>query len=246
MLGRGGLFRQENIEKRRIMSVREWAELCGKEEFYAPGVGDVGLHARSVNGKVKSSRKGRKRADTVKSETAEPELEDNGFDIKQEAPDEDQQLDNSPIASPPDSTATPATPTVDVDPDVDSRSTGAYLPDTDMGSVQPISEEEKPLTKTKRPTQTREAREAVLAERTARDEAFLDTFDPHSYWLPPKTTAADYTPEFCQKLERQYWRNCGLGKPAWYGADTQGSSFFFLTSLLFLLKFGDGRLSVHG
>ncbi|EGO23093.1 hypothetical protein SERLADRAFT_340652, partial [Serpula lacrymans var. lacrymans S7.9] len=24
MLGRGGLFRQENIEKRRIMSVREW------------------------------------------------------------------------------------------------------------------------------------------------------------------------------------------------------------------------------
>ncbi|EED78550.1 predicted protein, partial [Postia placenta Mad-698-R] len=24
MLGRGGLFRQENVEKRRVMSVREW------------------------------------------------------------------------------------------------------------------------------------------------------------------------------------------------------------------------------
>ncbi|KAG2135583.1 JmjC domain, hydroxylase-domain-containing protein [Suillus cothurnatus] len=107
MLGRGGLFRQENVEKRKVMSVREWAELCEKEEFCAPA-------------------------------------------------------------------------------------------------------------------QSREVREA---ERSAKDAAFLKTFDPHKDWLPPCTTADDYTVEFCQKLERQFWRNCGLGKPAWYGADTQGSVF---------------------
>jgi hypothetical protein len=226
MLGRGGLFRQENIEKRRIMSVREWAELCGKEEFCAPGVNDVGLHARSVSGKTRPSRKGRKRAEITKSENAEPDPEGDCFELKQEAPDEDQQLDDvaSLIVSPPYSAIVQATPTVDHDPDADSKSTGSDPQDTDMGSVQPVSEEDKLQPKPKRPAQTREVREANLAERTARDEAFLETFDPHSHWLPQNTTAADYTPEFCQKLERQYWRNCGLGRPAWYGADTQGSS----------------------
>jgi len=70
MLGRGGLFRQENVEKRRIMSVREWSELCAKEELRAPGVDDIGLHARATNGSVKPrARRARKKRE---SETAEP------------------------------------------------------------------------------------------------------------------------------------------------------------------------------
>ena len=62
MLGSKGLFRQENVEKRRIMSVREWAELCMKDEFRAPGVNDVGPHARSHAPPSRSARKGRKKA----------------------------------------------------------------------------------------------------------------------------------------------------------------------------------------
>ena len=84
-------------------------------------------------------------------------------------------------------------------------------------------EEGKPKPKGRRNPHTKEAREAALAERAAKDEAFLENFDPHSDWLPPNTTSFDYTPEFCKELERRYWRNCGLGRPAWYGADMQGT-----------------------
>ena len=83
-------------------------------------------------------------------------------------------------------------------------------------------QDDKPKRKMKR-SQTREAREASLAERAAKDLAFLETFNPHKDWLPSKMSPDDYTPDFCKELERRFWRNCGLGKPAWYGADMQGS-----------------------
>jgi hypothetical protein len=215
MLGRGGLFRQENIEKRRILSVREWAELCDKDEFRAPAVGDIGLHARSANVKQPATRRGRKKTNKVKAESGEPGLDPDEIDIKDEPIDDERVLDQvdgplqKPLVSPPTSIATPAT---------DPNAADADPAETENGDPA----EDKQKVKTKRSAQTRESREASQAERAARDAAFLDTFDPHSHWLPPNTKTTDYTPEFCQKLERQYWRNCGLGKPAWYGADTQG------------------------
>lgn len=39
-----------------------------------------------------------------------------------------------------------------------------------------------------------------------------------------KIGAAEYTPAYCRELERRYWRGCGLGKEAWYGADCPGES----------------------
>lgn len=198
MLGRGGLFRQENMEKRKIMSVREWVELCNKEDFRAPGVGDVGLHARSATVKPKP-KKSKKKAVDVKVE-----LNDMEIDIKEEPEDEDQHMKETEIISHP--TA------VDVSP---------ATPSSEPGEA--VLDDKKP--KRKRVWQTKEAREASLADRAVRDLDFLESFNPHEDWLPTNTKASDYTPEFCQKLERQYWRNCGLGKPAWYGADTQGSLF---------------------
>jgi hypothetical protein len=41
----------------------EWAELCAKDDFKAPGVKDVGLHARS-HVEVKKIKRGRKKAET--------------------------------------------------------------------------------------------------------------------------------------------------------------------------------------
>ena len=67
-----------------------------------------------------------------------------------------------------------------------------------------------------------------MAEKAARDAAFLESFDTKTSWLPPNTQPDDYTPEFCKELERQYWRNCGLSKPAWYGADMQGTSVYIV------------------
>jgi len=205
MLGRGGLFRQENMEKRKVMSVREWAELCAKDEFRAPGVNEVGLHARGSTYKPKS-RKSKKKGDVANAGSVDLDI------IKQEPIDDVQAMvfgdsgsTHQPIAlSPPSSVATPISPT------------------GDKADVVPAESETKSVGKNRRPAQTREAREASLADRATRDVDFLKTFDPHVDWLPPSTKPTDYTPEFCQKLERQYWRNCGLGRPAWYGADTQG------------------------
>lgn len=205
MLGRGGLFRQENLEKRKLMSVREWVELCNKDEFRALGVQEVGLHSRSANVATKPrGRRTKKKGEAVKAESAGP----GQVAIKEEPVDDYHQLangfSNSFVVSPPNSNA-PASP-----------------PDDGPSRSETANTETKPKAKGRRVAQTREAREAGLADRAARDKEFLGTFEPHDDWLPPNTKATDYTPEFCQKLERQYWRNCGLSKPAWYGADTQG------------------------
>ncbi|KAF5378159.1 hypothetical protein D9615_007617 [Tricholomella constricta] len=215
MLGRGGLFRQENMEKRKLMSVREWAELCAKDEFRAPAVTEVGLHARSAN-VIPRTRKTKKKTEIAKAESVGPEL--GSLAMKQEPLDDSRPMAfgeagsniDAIVLSPPNSVGTPRSPT--------SELADAVPAETEDAS------ESKPKTK-KRVAATREAREAALAGRHTRDLEFLETFDPHQHWLPPNTKASDYTREFCQMLERQYWRNLGLGKPAWYGADSQGSLY---------------------
>ena len=195
MLGNAGLFRQENMEKRKLMSVREWVELCSKDEYRAPGVFDVGLTSRGTNIAVRSrpQRKGKQKAGTVEAGLAGPV-------IKKEPLDEC--LGSLPAVSPPHSEGTLAT--------------------AGSSRTKKASKNEKPKPRAKRAGPTREAREANLANRAALDRDFIEDFSPHKEWLPSNTEPTDYTPEFCQKLERQFWRNCGLGRPAWYGADSQG------------------------
>lgn len=229
MLGRGGLFRQENVEKRRVMSVREWAELCEKEEFHAPGVEDVGLHGRGAFVKPRTKR-GKTSAATTKVHSMEPE--DSPAKVKEEDGEDGDEAQERPDSlsgppSPPTSAGLPHTPVSTNADDLVHRPTPldpTCSDDQPPGDVEMTVQDdndapEKKQAGKKRGGQSREAREA---ERAAKDVAFLETFDPHKDWLPPCTKADDYTVEFCQKLERQFWRNCGLGKPAWYGADTQG------------------------
>ena len=211
MLGRGGLFRQENMEKRKIMSVREWAELCAKDDFRAPGIHEIGLHARGANNVAKPARRStRKKVNTLKDEAKDSEPP--GPPVKQESVDDPQPLDFTedvlsniiPVSG--SKPVTPRSPT--------SHTAEASPPASDMSETKPKAK--------KRVVPKKEVKEAEVAERFAQDLKFLETFKPHEQWLPPGTTAADYTRKFCQALERRYWRNCGLGKPAWYGADTLG------------------------
>ncbi|KAL0068341.1 hypothetical protein AAF712_004728 [Marasmius tenuissimus] len=188
MLGQAGLFRQQNFEKRKTMSVREWAEFCGQDEYRAPGVDEVGLHARA---NVKAKPRRTRKSAATKAETVEPEME--GQVLIKEEP-------------------------------VDEGVVGMHEEAT-TASATPEKDEQKPKAKGRRQPQTKQTKEAKQAERAEKDQTFLEEFDPQTHWLPPNTKPEDYTPEFCAKLERQYWRNCGLGKPPWYGADTQGSLY---------------------
>lgn len=186
MTGRSGLFRQENVEKRKLMSVREWVELCRKEEFRAPGVDEVGLHARSI----------------IRPKTKQPKTTTKARPVPKELIPKSEELD-----------------CLLEQPQHTDRATSIV----EAGEKK---EQENVKQKAGRINQSRLVRQANLAHRLQMDNEFLESFDPHQDWLPPDTMATDYTQEFCQKLERQYWRNCGLGKSAWYGADTQGKPMF--------------------
>lgn len=241
MLGQAGLFRQENVEKRRHMSVREWAELCSREDLRAPGVDDTGLHARATASGSRTKIR-RTRRKTRGAETAEPEMTPE-VKVKDEHDDEDALIDNlshlkeevgksvvSDVAQT-DVTANgqdeqSETHQQSTTPDVDQDQ--VTTPDR-RASVEDCPDEAdyevKPKAKGRRAGQTKEARAAALALRAAKDKAFLENFDPHSDWLPPNTTPFDYTIVWNKDIERKYWRNLGLGVPAWYGADMAGSLF---------------------
>ncbi|KAI5118500.1 hypothetical protein M0805_004000 [Coniferiporia weirii] len=202
MLGRSGLYRQQNIEKRKAISVREWAELCAKEDYRAPALDEVGLKAAGERG-LDGRRRNKRRVDTTKEE-----IETVNVVVKGEAEDEPG-LDAAPTPMPaPEVVASP-----DADADGDNNNDGA---DEENATV--------PAAR-KRRVQTRADRDAALAKRAALDATFMETFDPATAWLPRDMKPTDYTPAFCATLERRYWRNCGLGRPPWYGADTAGSLF---------------------
>ncbi|TFK25851.1 JmjC-domain-containing protein [Coprinopsis marcescibilis] len=203
MLGSGGLFRQQNMEKRRIMSVREWAELCGKDEYRAPVKQEIGLESRGA--RVAAPPRTRR---VRKKESVAPDA----VTVIKEEPEDDTSLMGS------------VGPSVPSPPASDAG--GPSRASTRKSNKSPKQEpKDEPKAKAKRVHQSREARQASLADRAVKDSQFLDTFEPRTDWLPDNMTPEDYTPEFCQKLERHYWRNCSLGKSAWYGADTQGTLF---------------------
>jgi hypothetical protein len=216
MLGRGGLFRQENIEKRKFMSIREWAELCGKDDFRAPSVREVGVHGRGAKAATRTRTKrntrakneahqvdsGAKRADHGPVEDGEPMDVETGHAI-----------DKPIVVAPTDAPPSPASQNADVDPE----------------QLEETSDQPKP--KRKRVAKRAEERHAEMAAKQALDVEFLNTFEPHDDWLPADTKASDYTREYCQELERKYWRNLGLGKPAWYGADSAGNSNVLITCI---------------
>ncbi|KIK69002.1 hypothetical protein GYMLUDRAFT_1001674 [Collybiopsis luxurians FD-317 M1] len=183
MLGQTGLFRQQNVEKSKTMSVREWTELCNLPDYRAPSIEEVGLHARALTVPTKT-RKTRKSKLAIK---ADPDNMTTQVRIKEEP------VDDGLVMHPP-------------------------------HSVSPVASGEEDI-KPKPKIGKKQSQKLSDAEKLEKDSAFLESFDPNVDWLPFSTKPEDYTPEFCAKLERQYWRNMGLGKAPWYGADTQGSLY---------------------
>ena len=243
MLGQGGLFQQQNIEKRKTLSVREWAELCARDDFRAPGVEEVGPHARANNAGARArTRRSRRNAtagvEARDSETAEPEPVHATIDVKHE--DDDERVPPDPassLISPPHSNRALSPVDNDAEKPPQSKSTSPAPNPTASDPRHPLAQEEEEEEEVKdvaraetdirpkkkgRATQSKEVKEAQLAENARKDREFLESFDPRTSWLPPKTQPSSYTKEFCKDLERQYWRNCGWGKAPWYGADMQG------------------------
>lgn len=188
------------------MTVREWAELCSTEEFRAPGVHEVGSRSQRANGNVPvtRARKTKKKNGTIKAESTGPDV----VTVKEEPVDDRPQFSEVGTSGP--ATITPPRSVV-------ATNSSEERARHKTRGVAETSADEKPKARGRR-NQTKEQKEA----NRARDLAFVDEFDPRKDWLPPGTKPSDYTVEFCQELERTYWRNLGIGRPAWYGADSQG------------------------
>jgi len=241
MFGHGGLFRQQNVEKRRVFSVREWAELSCKEDRRAPSVDDIGLHyarrkAPPPPPKTRAKKGERSKPDVTKAAAAGPaapsvvnEVDDPNSTSHGDVPTPPKSPSNNgdslKVPNSPDNFSL-CEPLLEHSTNVSSLPTPERLKEEEEENTDDDDDDgrdSKPKTaKPKRKWQTREMREAHLAERAAADAAFLNSFNPHTDWLPPNTRSEDYTPEFCKDLERRYWRNCGFGSPAMYGADMEG------------------------
>lgn len=244
MLGNAGLYRQQNVEKNRHMSVREWAEMCKKEDWRAPTPAELELKAADNPAKGVQKKRQKKKVD-IEAEveievedaaTPDVKLDDDASEIIKSSIDADADVDvDTEMQAQVDSIPTPPPSEGDehgshhedqeamqVD---DDKQTSEKPEDDKQASVEGDAEDSsKPASRKKRAAPTRASREAALAHRAKLDAEFLETFDPHKDWLPEKMTAEDYTPEFCAKLERKFWRNLGWGRCAWYGADMAGTS----------------------
>ncbi|KAF8513261.1 JmjC-domain-containing protein [Hysterangium stoloniferum] len=194
--GSGGLFRQQNIEKRRIMSVREWAEQCKREDMRAPTIEE----AQGGRRYAAPSPRGPKKLN-------DHECDDDADVAARSETRADIDVDpTSTLPTPPATTASHSPPNAAGSPPVTAENYNS-----------PAS---TPVTARRRRTANERQRAKEIL-----DDAFLTTFDPHMDWLPKDMKPADYTPEFCRTLERMYWRSCGFGKAPWYGADMKGSLF---------------------
>ena len=71
MIGRTGLFRQQNEGRRHTYSVRDWAALCAKDGLRAPAPREI-VQAEL---KTRRSRRARKGEDTAEDERERAELE---------------------------------------------------------------------------------------------------------------------------------------------------------------------------
>lgn len=204
MLGRGGLFQQNNVEKRRTYSVREWSELCNSDGLKPPSRQE--LEAATGRGARAVRRQPQPKERATSTPLSEPKPDD----------------EPAHLATPPASVAD----THDEDEDDEMEGVSAASPPKD----EPVSLPTPPGLNAPLPTEeldkkaaARAAKVARVAARQAQDDEWLKNFDPATHWLPDGMRAEDYTPEFCKLLERHYWRNCGLGKPPMYGADMQGT-----------------------
>jgi hypothetical protein len=216
IFGDRGLFRQQNMEKRKWMSVREWVELCSKEDYRAPGIREVNLAHRTapVVPRPRPQGRGKRKRESVSAEAPGPVPD---AQVKGE-PADDVSISEE---------TSPQAECISIQNQEAPLPTSATKRATKKAKVK-----EEPKSRPKRVYPSREAREASLADRAARDRTFIDDFEPHSAWLPPHTNPEDYTLEFCQHLERRFWRGLGLGgKPAWYGADTQGMYRLYSSSV---------------
>jgi hypothetical protein len=201
MLGRSGLFRVTNVEKRRAhpFDVQEWFIKSQSKQFVGPGPKD-GDKAVDRDSKEAKERRAKMMADAEQERRGRREAREAALRRKEERAKQD----TSMVKEEP----THAQEEEAMDADIKMAQENGDVPAL---SHSPHS------SSTSDPMATTPGSDAI--------DSFYDTFDPKSAWLPQGTTEEDFTPEACSLMEKKFWKSLLTREPSWYGADLQGSLF---------------------
>ncbi|KAG8816801.1 hypothetical protein FRC18_000813 [Serendipita sp. 400] len=229
MLGISGIFRQQNIEKRRVYSLREWFEVGMSQDFRSPGREEV-YRDRSKT-QIRKGRASKGMEDSRK--VSEIPLPHNQLIEEHKSPIQEVKSSktagglevgpdhHSPLSAP----THPAAVREDIDIEGGEMDDEKGQPPVDT-NLPDLNAEAARLAKEQKALFAKERKAARAALRSDLDSSFISTFDPTNSWVPPGSSAEDFSsPEFAAAIERAYWRSCGVGKPAMYGADLPGSLF---------------------
>lgn len=203
MLGRKGLFRVTNVEKRKQhpLDVREWFNMCQSKKFVGPGPKDVD---RTLD---RDSKEAKERREKTQAEMKVKKLERR--EKLQAAKKRKEARMTGPGASQTeDGDGIKGGPTADASSRFEGALDGDAVPD--LAHSPHSSSSSDPV--------------AVTPTPDALDP-FYKSFDPKVAWLPEGTTEDDYTAEACSVMERKFWKTLLTREPSWYGADLQGSLF---------------------
>ena len=258
MLGGAGQFRQTNVEKLKSkpLTLRQWFEKSQHRNFAGPGPKDLDRtldrdseQARAQRAAEEQARmdmrlaKKAKKAKRDESERMRVEkLEahvgkwDKGSEVPllKEEGEEQSTFKSSQMVASDEAQPEISQPLPDEsgnlqdnqDGDVEIEDPLTTLPALDPSSAtSPVSSSDP----------------QVCTPQPEPIPQWYETFDPMKSWLPKETTLDDYTPEACATLDRKFWKNMGLGEPAWYGADLQGK--LFTQEMSSLLKHPKGHCS---
>lgn len=212
--GSGGVFRQTNIEKRRVYNLPQWRENCESTDHQPPARrGEVRMAGHTVGKrkpKAKKSNLQKLTSPTPARESVPPPASDPSetAEVSSEQPQLPSPEHSSEEDHPPAIEETVSAPVVDA--------VGAM--DVDPPIAQPINRPSSPRS----PHTRKRKRVASNDPNSDTDQANTDpdfqNFDYRIY------NASEYTVERCKELERIYWKTITFNNPM-YGADMPGSLF---------------------
>ena len=217
--GTGGVFRQTNIEKRRVYNLPQWREVCESTDHQPPARrGEVRTAGHTIGKrKAKPKKSPRKKAkpNTEISDTAINTLtttEAQTGEIARTLSPAQTSSDERPVQS-----------MLENEPSTSPEPFGATARTAMDVDQPPIAEPiNRPTTPVSPPTLTRKRQRAHSTDDSPDDDDVeQNDFDGFDYRI---SNSSEYNVERCKELEKIYWKTITFNNPL-YGADMPGSLF---------------------
>ncbi|WOO78947.1 DNA damage-responsive transcriptional repressor RPH1 [Vanrija pseudolonga] len=229
MVGTGGVFVQQNIERLRSrggLAIHEWFDKCAQDKYQTPNPKEIVTRTQDRDSKEAKARLAAEAA-RVKAERAEKKAKRDAAARrklerrKAKAEEAESQVDVEAEAKP---ELDAALLTADAVPSV-AASPAIHEEVDDLPALEVASHTSRSTAEPLATTPDSATMAAEVEEQLKPVNPFYENTDLHKDWLPQDATHEDFTVQGCANLERKFWRTLGQGSNSWYGADLAGSLF---------------------